>query len=487
MHSKFVRGLSYFILIISLAFVGCLVFKDLNWVLGDDYQFLTTTMIGKPSHSWSGPGRFWPLGLWDYSVLLLLPKTIGQTIEAHFAYNLITMSIAVFTLYHLFNKINEKNYGLSLFFILILFCVSGFMQIHMSCNYAERMMFLLQVLFMYFWLKGYQKSSTEFYLTSWICCTYLIFSKEPVFGAILVIVLTNLIFGWNQLTTKDRSFHFSLFFSAITYLGIYIHKWFFENLGENLYGEGRLIFSRDVDSLQIIKEIFVGEPILGLIFLFALIRAYFVFVKSDRRALFIDSLLFGAVAYAIACITLVFTRSYLMFPALIFAFPALVFWTDHLWNENKFFSILVVLLSGGATYLSFNISKDFTENTYKLRNNDMKIVDFITDSYINGKYVYFFTNGLPLSQFKDGQVWFWRFSVYNFFINHVLEKKNYLRDKNVVRPLEKLEYVFDDSIVICPEETDQKYKDYLANRGFKVIHSVFYTEIYGHPKGMRAK
>jgi len=475
LHGKFVRSLNYFVLIISLALIGCLVFKDLNWVLGDDDLFLRTTMMGRPVGAHSG--QFWSLGLWDYSVLLLLPKTIGQTIEAHFAYNIIIMTVAVFTLYHLFNKIDEKNYSLSLFFILNLFCVSSFLQIHMNCIYPERMMFLMQVLFMYFWLKGYKNNSTEFYLLSWFFCTYLIFSKEPIFGAVLVIALTNLILGWNQLTIRDRLFHFLLIVSALTCLGIHIC----ENSEKNLIKGSDLIFSQGVDSLNVIKTIFIGEPILGLVFLFALIRAYFVFVKFDRRTLFIDSLLFGSAAYAIIYIILAETDSSCVFPSLIFAFPSFVFWTDYLWNENKFFSLFVVLLCGGTAYVSCNISKDLIENTYKLRNGDMKVVDFITDSYINGKYVYFFTNDKPLSQFKiganHGNVW--EFDVFTYFTNYILKKKNYLRDKNVIRPLEKLEYVFDDSIVICPAEMDQKYKDYLESREFKLIYSVLNTEIYG--------
>ena len=481
MHSKFVRNLSYLILIISLAMIGCLVFKDLNWVLGDDDLFLRTTMIGKPSHAWTGRGWFWPLGLCDYSVLLLLPKTIGQTIEAHFAYNLVIMSISVFILYHFFNKIDEKNYGLSLFFILILFCVSSFLQIHNSCIYPERIMFFMQVLFMYFWLKGYQNSSMKSYLLSWLFCTYLIFSKEPVFGAILVIALTNLVFGWKQLTGKDRSFQFLQIFSALAYLGIYIYRYFCRNSGETLYGGGNLIFSQGVNAFNTIKAMFVGEPLLGLIFIFAFIRAYFVFVKSDRRTLFIDGLLFGAVAYSVAYMILSFTSSYYIFPSLVFALPSLVFWTDYLWKENKFASFMIILLCGGAAYLSFNISKSFAENTYQSRNRDMEVVNFITDSYIKGKYVFFFMNGEPLSRFRidavHGNVW--EFNVYSHFTNYVLKEKNYLRDKNILRPLEKLEYVFDDSIVMCPVNMDQKYKNYLNSRGFKVLKSAFSTDIYG--------
>ncbi len=479
MHSKFVRNLSYLILIISLAMICCLIFKDLNWVLGDDELFLRTTMIGKPSHSWTGGYRFWPLGLCDYSVLLLLPKTIGQTIEAHFAYNLVIMSVSVFVLYHFFNKIDEKNYGLSLFFILIFFCVSSFLQIHNSCIYPERMMFFIQVLFMYFWLKGYQNRSMVFYLLSWIFCTYLIFSKEPVFGAILVIALTNLVFGWRQLTEKDRSFQFLQIFSALTYLGIYIYRYFYRNSGETLYVGGG--FSQDAKALDTIKEICGNEPFLGLIFLFTLVRAYFVFVKSDRRTLFIDSLLFGAVAYAVAYMILSFTSSYYIFPSLVFALPSLVFWTDYLWKENKFSSFLIVLLCSGAAYFSFNISKDFTQNTYQLRNRDMKVVDFITDSYIKGKYVFFFMNGEPLSRFNtdmNGKN-VWEFNVYSHFTNYVLKEKNYLRDKNILRPLEKLEYVFDDSIVMCPVSMDQKYKNYLSSHGFKVLRSAYSIDIYG--------
>ncbi|MBO4405329.1 MAG: hypothetical protein J5821_01210 [Alphaproteobacteria bacterium] len=481
MHSKFVRNLSYLILIISLAMIGCLIFKDLNWVLGDDELFLRTTMIGKPSHAWTGRGGFWPLGLCDYSILLLLPQAIGQTIEAHFAYNIIIMSISVFILYHFFNKIDEKNYGLSLFFILILFCVSSFLQIHNSCIYPERMMFFMQVLFMYFWLKGYQNRSMMFYLLSWIFCTYLIFSKEPIFGAVLVIALTNLIFGWNQLTEKDRSFHFLQIFSALTYLGIYIYRYFYRNGGESLYNGGNFAFSQGVDALNTVKAIFVGEPLLGLIFLFALVRAYFVFVKSDRRTLFIDSLLFGAAAYAIAYIILSFTSSYYVFPSLVFAFPSLVFWTDYLWKENKFASILIVLLCGGAAYLSFNISKDFAQNAYKLRNNDMKVVDFIADSYMKGKYVFFFMDGEPLSRFNTSMNGknVWEFNVYSHFTNYVLKKKNYLRDKNILRPLEKLEYIFDDSIVMCPVNMEQKYKKYLNSRGFRVLRSAYNIDVYG--------
>ncbi len=463
MHSKFVRSFSYLVLVISLAFIGCVIFKDLNWVLGDDDLFLRTTMIGKP---------IWSLSLCDYSVLVLLPESVGQTIEAHFAYNLIVMSVAVFSLYHLFNKLDDKNYGLSLFFILILFFVSGFLQIHMNCIYPERTIFFVQVLFMYFWLKGCQCDSTKFYFISLIFCNYLIFLTESVVVTVFVIALTNLILGWNQLTAKGRSFQFlQIIFSALACLRIFVSK----------SGVEANQFSSDVDAIGTINAIFVSEPILILIFLLTFVRAYFVFVKSDRRTLFIDSLLFGAIIHIITCMILVRTDPSWMFPALIFAFPSFVFWTNYLWGENKFGSILIVLLCFGTSCFSCNISKNFVQSTYELRNNDMKIIDFIVDANISGKYVYFFTNGEPVTRFKigtnHGNVW--EFDVYTHFTNYVLKKKRYFLDQNIIRPTEKLEYVSDDSIVMCPSEMDQKYKDYLESRGFKILQSALNIDIYG--------
>lgn len=475
LHSKFVRSLSYLVLVSSLAVIFYFMFKDLNWILGNDELFLRTTMIGEPCHTWMGRGRLWSLGLFDYSILLLLPKAIGQTIEAHFDYNIVMIAVAIFSLYHFFNKVNEKNYGLSLFFVLILLCSSSFAPICMNCTYPERMMFLIQVLFMYFWLKGYQNNSMQFYFISWIFCTYLIFSKEPVSGAVLVVALINLIFGWNQLTEKDRSFHFLQIFSTLIYFGIYIYRCFYSNNGES--EENIFVFSQRLDALN---TIFIDEPILGLVLIFAVIRAYFVFVKTDRRTLFIDSLLFGSVIYAIVDAMFSQTDFCNMFPSLIFAFPSLVFWTDYLWKENKFTSILIVLLSGGSAYLAYDVSKNFAWNTYRLRNNDIEVVDFIADSYINGKYIYFFTNGETVSRFRidavHGNVR--AFDIFTHFVNYSLQKKNYLRDSNILRPLEKLEYAFDDSVILCSTEMNQKYKDYLGSRGFKVLRRAYDIDVY---------
>ncbi|MDR2780958.1 MAG: hypothetical protein LBB21_00650 [Holosporaceae bacterium] len=64
---------SYFTLYTVLFVFAICILLHTNWVLGDDWQFINTTAIGKPSRAWAGNGRFWPLGLVDYSLLLLVP------------------------------------------------------------------------------------------------------------------------------------------------------------------------------------------------------------------------------------------------------------------------------------------------------------------------------------------------------------------------------------------------------------------------------
>ncbi|MDR1375472.1 MAG: hypothetical protein LBJ45_01515, partial [Holosporaceae bacterium] len=70
--------ISYLILSAILSLMcGCILWEA-NWVFNgpyfpEDWQFLSTTAVGIPSRAWTGSGRFWPLGLCDYSILLLFP------------------------------------------------------------------------------------------------------------------------------------------------------------------------------------------------------------------------------------------------------------------------------------------------------------------------------------------------------------------------------------------------------------------------------
>ena len=63
-------SISRIILYAILLILSCVILWDTNWIFdmfwADDYQLVGTTAIGKNAHSYTGNGRFWPLGLCDY-------------------------------------------------------------------------------------------------------------------------------------------------------------------------------------------------------------------------------------------------------------------------------------------------------------------------------------------------------------------------------------------------------------------------------------
>lgn len=331
--NKSVKNFCYLILFLSLGVISFVLLKNCNWILGDDYQFLDTTMEGKFSHSWIGEGRFWPLGLFDYSVLLFLPFNVSM--ESHFIYNVIILSFSVFGLFYFFNRINNCNYKISLFYIFVLYFISSFFQIHLECIYPERFIFFLQVLFLIFWINGEKKQSAVYYGLAWICSIYMIFSKEPIFGMIFVISIFNLIFGWNKLSQMDKNFHFSQIISAIIFIELYLFV--FQNFykGGGLYFERNLIILENPSMFEAVKLIFSTDPFLILISISAVARSYFILFKSDKKHLFLDGLLFGSCSYIFAYIILKSAFSYYMFPAVIFALPSFAYWSHYFWKQKK--------------------------------------------------------------------------------------------------------------------------------------------------------
>jgi hypothetical protein len=144
------KTISYFVLASGLLLICCCILWEANWVFhnvlsGDDYQFLMTTAVGKLSHASTWDARFWPLGLGDYSLLLLFPH--GTTALGHYIYTCVMMILANLMLFAFLNKITS-NRLISLFSLLTLFSASGFMQIHMNCFYSERMIFFMLSTFM---------------------------------------------------------------------------------------------------------------------------------------------------------------------------------------------------------------------------------------------------------------------------------------------------------------------------------------------------
>ena len=142
-----------------LIFAGIiLIIWDCNWRFGDDIQFLFTTASSKPIFTWFGSGRFFPLGLADYNVLLLVP--FGYTVTAHFVWNSILWLFCMFFLFNFLKEITNKDYFVCIFSLIILICSYAFLwvNIHLLASESENVIYFMFSVFMFCAWKGEKNS-----------------------------------------------------------------------------------------------------------------------------------------------------------------------------------------------------------------------------------------------------------------------------------------------------------------------------------------
>jgi len=480
------RNLCCFLLCVALSIVAWVILHDASWILGDDELFLRTTAMGRPSHAWTGQGRFWPLGLCDYSILLALPFEL--TVQVHLVYNIIMMVASVLLMFNILNKITDNSYGISLFTMATFLLSVSFVQIHMSCIYPERCMFFMQTLFMYCWYKAKTDNSVIFYALAFIFASYVIFSKEPAFGMIAAIALTHLIFNRKQIDVKEKCFCCSLMFSSIAYLAIYVYRWFFrDHRADGVYGNTGTIFASNVDVINVVKLIIENNPLLILIFVLGAIRAYYVVIKSDTKTIWIDALLFGGMAYSFAYFLLAFTNDYYSFPTVVFAMPSLAYWIYHFVVNKKIMTIIAVSCTAILTGFSIPKSVDHVLFNLNARKNDMPTIEFIAEQHLKGVPVLMYTNGIDINMFRYDRVRGedFAFKVYRYFINYVLyqEKSN---NRNIVVPVERINNLPEHCVLLCHKSVETSKKQQLINDGFKLIYSNnVYVADYGVETYMR--
>ncbi|MBO7536972.1 MAG: hypothetical protein J6T29_01380 [Alphaproteobacteria bacterium] len=471
------RNISHFIILILLSVLAYLILLDVNWTLqnfGDDCQILGTIGKGKPSHSWVGVGRFWPLGLADYSILLLFSET--PSIFHLFLFNAFIMVSSVLLLFHFLQR-ESGNWWISLFFSVTLIAVSSFLQIHIYLIYPERFIFFLQAVYMYFWWLGSKKQSLMCYFVAWVAITYSLFTKEPIFGMVFVIAFVNLFFGWCKLTEKDKIFHIAQLISSFFFIWFYLFVLANMGIGSNhMYA---FAFECFKSSFSIMMSFFHQDPFLICIFLLAFIRAYMVLVKSDKRCLFSDSLLFGAIAYVMAYILLGFRHSYYIFPAIVFSLPSYAYWCGYFLRKRRSIACSIVICCSISVIPSIYQSYNYVLDVYKGRREDMAFVDKLIDLRLNGNKLYYFTKGVSLQSFTPSSRYLCAcfYKAWREFLNYRKENRVPHLDDDILIPVENLYELPQHCVVICPQDVDQASKDYLKF-GFHLMGSAIWTDVY---------
>ena len=379
-----------------LLLLSILILWDANWIfdmsLGDDYQLVGTTAVGKNAHSYTGNGRFWPLGLCDYCLLLLLPY--GTTVTAHFLYNCVTMILASLMFFAFLCKItaykadNNKNSYIALFCMLLLFLASSFVQIHMACIYPEREMFFMLSVFLLSYWKASNINETgggKCYVIAAIAAMYVTYLKEPVFGMWCIFATSNLIFG--KLSPKQRLFNYSLLLNSFIWISIYIYRCFFIDLSFiNPNAHTYASFVSKFSDLSI--RIFDVEPIMYLLLVIAIIRGSLLLMKKANYNIFSDAPLFAGVGYAFAYVLLNQGSNHYFFPTVVMGLSAV---GVGLFECAKYTKILIVSASVVASIFSFNTSIQRITEIQKHRSRDPLIFSRIIDEVRRGKNVIYVT------------------------------------------------------------------------------------------------
>ena len=442
------KTIAYSIIGIVIAFGIILIMYDANWVYGDDCQFWTSTAIGKPIFGWQADGRFWPLGLADYNILLLMP--FGHTVTAHYLWNSFSFLVGMIFLLNFLLKITDNDYFASLVAIAILVFSASFWGVNITLTSAERVIWILYATFMLSLWKAEKMQSTKYYVVSLFIAAYMTYAKEPIFGTFLIIAFTRFLFGFKQLTKKDRLFYGALIIVALSYIATYAYLWF-QNPPNWTYKIGR----SELRGLALVLELLNLEPILWMTGILCVVRSFSIIYYDDKKALFVDSLLFAGGGYFFAIFFLNLHSIYLFLPPVILSLPAFASFLHSLRKYNNLWIQLgAVCLMLLPLWKDVYTSAAHLNRMYEKRHYDIQVVDYLYKQSVQGKRIIcvIFNNAAP-DPIGTRIITFFN---WNFFLNF-----KYTYEVNVVRLVNDLDLADENTIILFP--TFGQDMDYLLS------------------------
>ncbi len=429
---KQITNISFSIILVAAVIV---IIYNPEWILGDDLQFLSTTAIGKFFYCPIRDGRFWPLGLVDYSILLCLPFELWSTITSYLAYNCVTLVIGCILTFNLLKKLTRYNYLASIWAIVVLFCSASFLRIHMTCIFAERTLFFLFSLFSFFLWKAELTNKTKYYVCAFIAAVYATYAKEPVFGALMIIALTRLVFGAKSLSSKSKLFHWGLIVNSVVYITIYCFIYFGYS-PSRMYGYN---WWANIKFLDLILLTIKYDPILLFVILLAPVRFFFVCFKSDKNHLFLDSLLFAGFGYWCAIVLLHILSDHYTGPAIFLAIPSVGYWLHKLAQKIKRIDLCCVLIVLCIPMFDgFYTSYLRVQEIHKFRERDMPIIRYLSNRIQNNTKT-------KIRMLLFDEVSLWEYKVFKEFLEFSTK-----RQEVPLKIIHNLDELDSDTIVLYP-------------------------------------
>ena len=363
----------YAFVVVILAFF--IVFNA-NFMFGDQAQFLTTTALGHylPISRYIIPelGRFFPLGITDYNILLLFCNTPSAT--AHYAINLICFLITAILLFLLCMNILKDygNWSPTIAAITSLFLLSRVYSLFLDLIFPERLMTLMIIAFVFFAWRFWQTEHMGHLLAALFATTYCTYCKEPMFGALLVFCTTMLCLQRN-LSVRKKLFLLLILVNSFIYILLY-YLLVYRHIGtayDGSHGETN-IWNTYFHMIYSQKNLLIAIPLL-------IYRIYALVVKNDRNNLFFDGLIFSGFAYFGACLLLGLNFTYYYFPAVCLITPAILYFLSYYVKPHWTLSVLSLLF----IFYFAKLPKAIMDSQISRRTTYAKVENLVTD-YKNG-------------------------------------------------------------------------------------------------------
>jgi hypothetical protein len=499
----------------AIVFVVFIILFHANWIFSDDHILITTTAINKYASRdiGMGSGRFIPFAFLYYNIPLAILRLLGINdglpVTAHFIVIALFYMTTTISLYFLFKNLKPagtENYlFISVFFCLIFPLTStAFVRVYMELIYSETAVLMFLAVFMLMFYKartkndsprpevpprtggrvpgmGSRANQNKYYIIALSAAVLASYYKEPIFGALIIIALTNLIFRPRDQAKKERWFYILLIVNGIIYMLLYYFL-SFRKSGSH-YNSARIVDS----GIELISEIFLDTYILIPLFLLGLIRIFYVIAKRDNKHLFYDSLLFGGMGFVCAYIFLHLKQEYYFLPAIVLALPSFVFWTKYLYKKKSIKSLF--LLFSIIVICGSNVDNevDSVKKSLAARKEFMPYVNNLLSKYNEGKiFIWYESDNAPTANTFYKSVRKWRKDTLNAFLNYANKTttNDFLNTAGDIN--ENVLILNKDVLFLYPVDNDQwqpipdSLVNTLNNAGFRLSSDTNGIRLYEH-------
>lgn len=383
MKSKLNFGGAFALLLLLTSILCFYTIRNANWLMGDDWMFVTSTAIGKPfpisENLRPADGRFCPLAQ-QHNNLLLLLEPDGVSIETMYIRNameLCAFSILMFLFLWCVLKRQFRCSGWHPWIALLTAIVlieRVLNKYFLSISYGGGFFPLLVLLFLWTIWHFHISQKQGYGIMSLLSAIYLTYMFEPAFGVFVVFAIVPLVFDWHNLSAKMKWYYGTFLLNGVVFAILYYFLIYRHMVA--------MYHPNSVDNVTIwscFKMCMLSQKMFLLAVPLAIVRLYALFVQKDRAHILYDALLFAGVAGIMAnCILKLNTGHYYVFPLLLVALPTMYFLVYYFKEVVTF--LLVGLL--GVFYLS-KIPKDIRSNQ-TVRLYDFPIVRVLSSEIKNG-------------------------------------------------------------------------------------------------------